>query len=160
MAKLNWMFVFQNGTRQLKTLDITWVPANSRKIQESVEKVAGLVTGGRNVIEAYEALFGASIAVPEASESASSLLIQVWELFEAYKIRKNLIKESTWSKDYATSGKRLKELLDANDTFDLLGRTFSGSQDQLYQVHLLPIDLLMNQSSLMRSNYRELEKKD
>ena len=84
---------FQNGTRQLKTLDITWVPANSRKIQESVEKVAGLVTGGRNVKEAYEALFGASIAVPEASESASSLLIQVWELFEAYKIRKNLIKE-------------------------------------------------------------------
>ena len=38
---------FQNGTRQLKTLDIAWVPANSRKIQESVEKVAGLVTGGR-----------------------------------------------------------------------------------------------------------------
>ena len=63
MAKLNWMFVFQNGTRQLKTLDIAWVPANSRKIQESVEKVAGLVTGGRNVKEAYEALFGASISV-------------------------------------------------------------------------------------------------
>ena len=98
---------FQNGTRQLKTLDIAWVPANSRKIQESVEKVAGLVTGGRNVKEAYEALFGASLPVPEASESASALLVQVWELFGAYKIRKNLIKESTWSKDYATSGKRL-----------------------------------------------------
>ena len=86
---------FQNGTRQIKTLDIAWVPANSRKIQESVEKVAGLVTGGRNVKEVYEALFGASIAVPEASESASALLIQVWELFGAYKIRKNLIKKST-----------------------------------------------------------------
>ena len=113
---------FQNGTRQLKTLDIAWVPANSRKIQESVEKVAGLVTGGRNVKEAYEALFGASIPVPEASESASALLVQVWELFGAYKIRKNLIKESTWSKDYATSGKRLKEVSDAKDAFDLLDR--------------------------------------
>ena len=36
---------FQNGTRQLKTLDIAWVPANSRKIQDIVEKIAGLVTG-------------------------------------------------------------------------------------------------------------------
>jgi len=93
---------FQNGTRQYQTLDIAWLPANSRKIQESVEKIAGLVTGGRNVKEAYEALFGASIAVPEANESASALLIQVWDLFGAYKIRKNLIKDSTWSKDYAT----------------------------------------------------------
>ena len=39
---------FQNGTRQLKTLDIAWLPANSRLIQESVEKFAGLVTGDRN----------------------------------------------------------------------------------------------------------------
>ena len=76
---------FQNGTRQLKTLDIAWLPANSRLIQESVEKIAGLVTGGRNVKEAYEALFGASIAVPEANESASALLIQVWDLFGDYK---------------------------------------------------------------------------
>ena len=68
---------FQNGTRQYATLDIAWVPANSRKIQDSVEKIAGLVTGGRNVKEAYEALFGASIAVPEANESASALLILV-----------------------------------------------------------------------------------
>ena len=113
---------FQNGTRQYATLDIAWVPANSRKIQDSVEKIAGLVTGGRNVKEAYEALFGASIAVPEANESASALLIQVWDLFGAYKIRKNLIKESTWSKDYATSGKRLKEVSDAKDAFDLLDR--------------------------------------
>jgi hypothetical protein len=54
----------------------------------------------------------------------------------------------------------LKEVLDANDAFDLLGRAFSGNQDQLHQVHLLPIDLLLNQSNLMRSDYRELEKKD
>ena len=66
---------FQNGTRQLKTLDIAWVPANSRKIQESVEKIAGLVTGGRNVKEAYETLFGASLLVPEATESASARLL-------------------------------------------------------------------------------------
>ena len=39
---------FNNGTRQYATLDIAWVPANSRLIQESVEKIAGLVTGGRN----------------------------------------------------------------------------------------------------------------
>ena len=31
---------FQNGTSQLKTLDIAWLPANSRLIQESVEKIA------------------------------------------------------------------------------------------------------------------------
>ena len=31
---------FQNGTRQLKTLDIAWLPANSRLIQESVEKIS------------------------------------------------------------------------------------------------------------------------
>ena len=30
---------FQNGTRQLKALDIAWLPANSRLIQESVEKI-------------------------------------------------------------------------------------------------------------------------
>ena len=48
----------QNGTRQYATLDIAWVPANSRKIQDSVEKIAGLVTGGRNVKEAYQSLFG------------------------------------------------------------------------------------------------------
>ena len=32
---------FQNGTRQHQTLDIAWLPANYRKIQESVEKTAG-----------------------------------------------------------------------------------------------------------------------
>ncbi len=31
---------FQNGASQLKTLDIAWLPANSRLIQESVEKIA------------------------------------------------------------------------------------------------------------------------
>ena len=77
---------FQNGTRQYQTLDIAWLPANSRKIQESVEKIAGLVTGGRNVKEAYQALFGSSPPVPEANESASSLLVQAWELFGAYKV--------------------------------------------------------------------------
>ena len=86
---------FQNGTRQYATLDIAWVPANSRKIQDSVEKIAGLVTSGRNVKEAYQAIFGSSPPVPEANESASSLLVQAWELFWAYKIRKNQIKEST-----------------------------------------------------------------
>ena len=30
---------FQNGTRQLKTIDMTWLHANSRLIQESVEKI-------------------------------------------------------------------------------------------------------------------------
>ncbi len=111
---------FQNGTRQYATLDIAWLPANSRKIQESVEKVAGLVTGGRNVKEAYEALFGASIPVPEANESASDLLVQAWDLFGAYKIRKNKIKTSTWNKDYGTTGRRLKEVSDAKDAFELL----------------------------------------
>ena len=42
----------QNWTCELKTLYIAWVPANSRTILESVEKIAGLVTGGRNVKEA------------------------------------------------------------------------------------------------------------
>lgn len=113
---------FQNGTRQYATLGIAWLPANSGKIQESVEKIAGLVTGGRNVKEAYQALFGSSLPIPEATESAASLLVQAWELFGVYKIRKNLIKESTWNKDYATSGKRLKEVSDAKDAFDLLDR--------------------------------------
>ena len=99
---------FQNTTRETKTLDIAWLPSNSRKIQDTVEKIAGLVTGGRNVKEAYEAIFGASIPVPEGNESASALLVQAWELFGAYKIRKNLIKESTWAKDYGTTGRRLK----------------------------------------------------
>ena len=40
---------FQNGTRQLKTLEIALLPANSRLIQESVEKIAELVTGGINL---------------------------------------------------------------------------------------------------------------
>ena len=48
--------------------------------------------------------------------------MQAWNLFGSYKIRKNLIKESTWNKDYATSGKRLKEVSDAKDAFDLLDR--------------------------------------
>ena len=86
---------FQNGTRQLKTLDIAWLPANSRLIQESVEKIAGLVTGGRNLKEAYEAIYGAAISAPKANEPARNLLVQAWELFGAYKIRKNQIKEST-----------------------------------------------------------------
>ena len=101
---------FQNRTRGTKTLDIAWLPSNSRKIQESVEKIAGLVTGGRNVKEAYEAIFGASIAVPEATESASSLLLQAWDLFGAWKIRKNDIAASTWTKDYGTTGRKLKKV--------------------------------------------------
>ena len=113
---------FQNGTRQLKTLDIAWLPANSRLIQESVEKIAGLVTGGRNLKEAYEAIYGAAISAPKVNEPARNLLVQAWELFGAYKIRKNQIKESTWSKDYATTARRLKEVLDAKDAFDLLDR--------------------------------------
>ncbi len=38
-------------------LDIAFVPANSRKIQDSVEKVAGLVKGGRNIKKLMK-LFG------------------------------------------------------------------------------------------------------
>ena len=113
---------FQNGTRQLKTLEIAWLPANSRLIQESVEKIAGLVTGGRNLKEAYEAIYGASKPAPEASEPANDLLVQTWDDFGAYKIRKNLIKESTWKKDYGTTGRRLREVSDAKDAFDLLDR--------------------------------------
>jgi len=113
---------FQNGTRQYATLGIAWLPANSRKIQDSVEKIAGLVTSGRNVKEAYQAIFGSSPPVPEANESASSLLMQAWELFGAYKIRKNKITASTWKKDYATTGRRLKEVSEAKDAFDLLER--------------------------------------
>ena len=37
---------FQNGTRQYATLDIAWFPANSRKIQDSVEKIAKNITAG------------------------------------------------------------------------------------------------------------------
>jgi len=113
---------FQNGTRQYQTLDIAWLPANSRKIQESVEKIAGLVTGGRNLKEAYESLFGASIPVPEVTESASSLLLQAWDLFGAWKIRKNDIAASTWTKDYGTTGRKLKKVSDAKGAFDLLER--------------------------------------
>ena len=51
---------FQNGTRQYATLDIAWLPANSRKIQESVEKVAGLVTGVKNVKGTHKSIFRAS----------------------------------------------------------------------------------------------------
>ena len=146
---------FQNGTRQYQTLDIAWLPANSRKIQESVEKIAGLVTGGRNVKEAYLALFGGSLPVPEAAESASSLLVQAWELFGAYKIRKNLIKESTWNKDYATSGKRLKEVSDAKDAFDLLDRAAdkweAGSRQR--QISLQHISAMLKWGISREGNY-------
>ena len=87
-----------------------------------LEKIAGLVTGGRNVKEAYQALFGASIPVPEVTESASSLLLQAWDLFGAWKIRTNEIEPSTWKKDYGTTGRVLKKVSDAKDAFDLLKR--------------------------------------
>ena len=33
---------FQNGTRQYQTLDIAWLPANSRKIQDSEKRLLDL----------------------------------------------------------------------------------------------------------------------
>ena len=49
------------------------------------------------------------------NEPARNLLVQAWELFGAYKIRKNQIKESTWSKDYATTPSRLKKGLETKE---------------------------------------------
>ena len=94
---------FNNGTRQYATLEIAWVPANSRLIQESVEKIAGLVTGRRTVKESYESLFGASKPAPEATELATDLLKEAWVLFGMYKIAKNQIRNLL--------GKKIMQLL-------------------------------------------------
>ena len=48
---------FQNGTRQLKTLDIALRPANSSIIKESVDKFSGLLTVARNLKEDYAAIY-------------------------------------------------------------------------------------------------------
>ena len=66
---------FQNGTRQYQTLDIAWFPANSRLIQESVEKIAGLVTGGRNVKEAYEALLRTALEKLERTGQTDIIVV-------------------------------------------------------------------------------------
>ena len=63
---------FQNGIRQFATLDIALFLANCRNIQDSIEKIARLVTGGRNVKEAYEVLFGVSVALSEATRKVAN----------------------------------------------------------------------------------------
>ena len=51
---------FQNGTRHYTKLDMAWLPSNSRKMQDIVEKIAELVTGVRSIKEAYKAICGNS----------------------------------------------------------------------------------------------------
>ena len=67
---------FSDGSRGSMKLDMELVAANARAIQDAVENIAALVTGGHTLASAKEQLYGAAPAAPTARPRARSLWLR------------------------------------------------------------------------------------
>lgn len=113
---------FDDGSRGYATLDIPWLAANSRTILSTVERIAGLVSGGHTVKSAADQLYGAAVKAPAASGDASDDLLRAWNAFGAHKVGLNKITASTWAQSYKSAGDHLRSIGDAANAESLLER--------------------------------------
>lgn len=113
---------FDDGSRETATLEIAWLPASSRSIQDQIERIAGLIAGGHSLKSARESLYGAMPVAPTAVRAEEHQVQGAWEAFGAWKVERNQIQLGTWQKDYAKTGVVLGQCLAAVDAHDLLER--------------------------------------
>ena len=113
---------FSDDSRGSIKLDMELVAANARTIQEAVESIAALVTGGHTLVSAKEQLYGAAPAVPTAHKPANELLSQAWDGFRLHKLNVDNIEPKTWKEAYKSTGDRLMEVADATNVDQLLER--------------------------------------
>ena len=111
---------FSDGSRGSLKLDIELVAANARTIQQSVESVAALVSGGHTLVSAKEQLYGAAPAAPKAHKPANELLTKAWDGFRLHKLNVDNIEPKTWKEAYKSTGDRLMEVADATNVDQLL----------------------------------------
>ena len=77
---------FSDGSRGSMKLDMELVAANARAIQQAVENIAALVTGGHTLVSAKEQLYGAAPAAPTAHKPANDLLVKAWDGYRLHKL--------------------------------------------------------------------------
>lgn len=117
---------FEDGTRKTATLDIKWLPVNSKIIRERVAKIAGLVASGHTVTSALEQLVGARKAAPHTNNPALDELLGAWEAWGADKVERNEVVLNTWLDDYRGTGKRLRKVGDVPNAVVLLEQIAKG----------------------------------
>ena len=113
---------FSDGSRGSMKLDMELVAANARAIQDAVENIAALVTGGHTLASAKEQLYGAAPAAPTAHKPANELLVKAWAGYRLHKLEVDNIAENTWRNDYKSTGDALMAVADATTADDLLDR--------------------------------------
>ena len=113
---------FSDGSRGSMKLDMELVAANARSIQNAVENIAALVTGGHTLVSAKEQLYGAAPAAPTAHKPANDLLVKAWDGYRLHKLEVDNIAENTWKNDYRSTGDALMAVADATNADDLLDR--------------------------------------
>ena len=113
---------FADGSRSSAKFDIPLVAAQARTIQEAVESLAALLSGGHTITSAMEQLYGATPAAPTPHKPANDLLAKAWDGFRIYKLEVDNIRESTWKNDYKSTGDRLMEVADSTNADQLLDR--------------------------------------
>ena len=88
-----------NGTRSYATLDIPWLPINSRTIQHKVEQLAGLISSGYTSRDAVQQSEGVVPAAPASNGGSSTELLLLGTLGEL-KVGLNKITAKTWNEAY------------------------------------------------------------
>ena len=119
---------FKDGSRQYATLPTTWNRSNVIRIQKDVEQIAALVDTGRSVKEAVEIIVGTDKQAPSAENSSKEIFLRLWEECGAWKIKQELIKETTWEKDYSKTGRRLQKISNPKDAYDLIEQVINAEQ--------------------------------
>ena len=113
---------FADGSRGSAKLDIPLVAAQARAIQDAVESLAALISGGHTIVSAMEQLYGGEPAAPTPHKPANDLLTKAWAGFRLHKLEVDNIAETTWRNDYKSTGDRLMEVADSSNAEQLLER--------------------------------------
>ena len=113
---------FSDGSRGSMKLDMELVAANARTIQQAVENVAALVSGGHTLVSAKEQLCGSAPVAPTAHKPANELLTKAWDGFRLHKLNVDNIEPKTWKEAYKSTGDRLMEVADSTNAEQLLER--------------------------------------
>ena len=109
-----------NGTRSYATLDIPWLPVNSRTIQHKVEQLAGLISSGYTSRDAVQQIEGVVPAAPASNGGSSTELVAAWDAWGAWKVGLNKITAKTWNEAYKSAGDHLRAIGDAPNAEKLL----------------------------------------
>ena len=107
---------YKDNSRSYATLPIDWLPANARRIEETVIAIAQYVAAGKTLKQAVQILFGGNQVAPEPTEDASIVdLVKSFDVIGEEKITDNKIKQSTWDGFYKKIRNKLIYVLSNNE---------------------------------------------